>query len=272
MNGEWPCPSEDVVQAAVRLYAGALHKYVAERIPSSLRMLIVSDDVVQDTWLAACRSLHQFEPRGPHALEHWLRRIAHNELLHYARSARALKHGGGRRRTDLEQYARPAGRLVVGGLSYERTPSADVHAHEIADLMPKLVLRLPAGQREAVELYYLAEYSLDEVARQLGCSPAAAHSLIYRGVKKLRDLAGPESKYFSDAGSDASDESKVNRLVSESRSALRGDPSDRSEQRRGEGRAPGFRLGRLSAEGSPRANATALEANGNNAGGAETVA
>jgi RNA polymerase sigma-70 factor (ECF subfamily) len=48
--------------------------------------------------------------------------------------------------------------------------------------------RLPQQQREAVILHYLQGLPLAEVARQLGRSEASAAGLLYRGLKKLREL------------------------------------------------------------------------------------
>jgi RNA polymerase sigma-70 factor (ECF subfamily) len=48
--------------------------------------------------------------------------------------------------------------------------------------------RLPEDQRQAVELHHLKGRPVAEVAEQLGRSPSAVGSLLYRGLKKLREL------------------------------------------------------------------------------------
>ena len=72
----------------------ALRSYVEEKIPERLRATISPDDVLQEVWLSANRTLATFRPDGPHAFDRWLLRIVNNRLLDALRAARTVKRGG----------------------------------------------------------------------------------------------------------------------------------------------------------------------------------
>jgi RNA polymerase sigma-70 factor (ECF subfamily) len=47
---------------------------------------------------------------------------------------------------------------------------------------------LPEGQREALVLHYWQDWTLPEIGRHLGRTPAAVAGLVQRGLKQLRTL------------------------------------------------------------------------------------
>ena len=49
---------------------------------------------------------------------------------------------------------------------------------------------LPEDQRRAVELHYLKGLPVAEVAEQIGRTRPAAVGLLFRGLKRLRELLG----------------------------------------------------------------------------------
>jgi RNA polymerase sigma-70 factor (ECF subfamily) len=54
--------------------------------------------------------------------------------------------------------------------------------------MASALTQLPEDQRTAIELHHLQGLSLAEVAAQLGRPPAAVASLLFRGMKTLRQM------------------------------------------------------------------------------------
>jgi DNA-directed RNA polymerase specialized sigma24 family protein len=53
--------------------------------------------------------------------------------------------------------------------------------------------RLPAGQRQAVEMMKLRELSLKEASAQSGTSVAALKVAVHRGMAALRKAMGPKA-------------------------------------------------------------------------------
>jgi RNA polymerase sigma factor (sigma-70 family) len=100
-------------------------------------------------------------------------------MIIYRRRAIVTLPTRGRRRTRLERAW--ATRERGAGLRVATMP--DVAQRE--DLWRRLAA-LPARQRAALVLRYYEDLSERETAEVLGCSPAAAKSLIARGTQALR--------------------------------------------------------------------------------------
>ena len=58
--------------------------------------------------------------------------------------------------------------------------------------------RLPEDQRTAVELHHLEGYSLVEVGRRMRRSKEAVAGLLFRGLKRLRELLPPGGRVGDD--------------------------------------------------------------------------
>ncbi|QGQ26889.1 sigma-70 family RNA polymerase sigma factor [Gimesia benthica] len=53
---------------------------------------------------------------------------------------------------------------------------------------------LSAAQRQAIELHYLQDWSLERIGQRMNKTKGAVASLIYRGTSKLRELLVNESR------------------------------------------------------------------------------
>jgi RNA polymerase sigma-70 factor (ECF subfamily) len=147
-----------------------------------------ASDVAQQVILQAHEAQLQF--RGTSEVEKlaWLRAILANVLAAAVRrfdtAARAIG-----REESLE-----AG-LELSSSSLERLLAADqtspsqraVRCEELLRLATALT-QLPEDQRRVVELHHLRSLPIAEVAQQMGRTRPAVVGLLYRGVKKLREL------------------------------------------------------------------------------------
>jgi DNA-directed RNA polymerase specialized sigma24 family protein len=125
------------------------------------------EEAFQETLIAALR--HYGELRDPTAVGGWLFSIARHKIVDVARS----RANEATPSEELEQHA---------GLCQDSDPSGGgVWSH---------VAELPAKQREAVALRYLADLSHADIAVAMGTSAAAARRNVFEGLKRLRkDLA-----------------------------------------------------------------------------------
>jgi RNA polymerase sigma-70 factor (ECF subfamily) len=80
-------------------------------------------------------------------------------------------------------------RLLPGGHS---TPSRQAVRQERLLQVARALAFLPEGQRQAVELHYLEERPLAEVADLLGTTRPAVAGLLHRGLKQLRQRLAEE--------------------------------------------------------------------------------
>ncbi len=162
---------QDAFAVLVRRYQAAVYAtayYYAGRYNGA-------DDIVQDAFWAAYRSLPQL--KEPDSFGAWLKgvttRVAANWLRRNAprlRNETPLPH---RRTLSLEE-ARRGGRDVVGDADYERV-------HLAIDALPERY-RLP------VVLRYLQEMSYEEVSRFTGESYDEIRGILNRANKLLREI------------------------------------------------------------------------------------
>lgn len=135
------------------------------RVCSSLVGPEEAEDVVQDTYLQARRSVRQL--RDPATLEAWLYRIAVNAC-----------YGWHRRRRRLSPEA-----IHLDGRAL---PARDVGLLQLIEL-------LPARERTILVLHYGHGYGLDEIAGLLGIKHATVRSIIARTRQHLhRDIREAE--------------------------------------------------------------------------------
>jgi len=131
---------------------------------------VLAEDLVQDAFVRVIGRFHHL--RVPGAFWTYLRRTIvnlHTSLLRHRRVERAY--------------------LEREGRAPSQTGPADLDDRE--DLW-RAVLALPPRQRAAIVLRYYEDLSEREAADVLGCSTAAAKSLIARATEALRAQIGSE--------------------------------------------------------------------------------
>ncbi len=127
-----------------------------------------AEDIAQEAFLAALRSLGRFDARRPFGP--WLHRIVVNRAIDWAR-ARALRREVGEDVTLAEAPERGSGAL--GG-----NPVSDEVMHALAELSPE--------HRAVIVLRYLLEYTPGEIAKLLGVRRGTVNSRLRRGLDQLR--------------------------------------------------------------------------------------
>jgi RNA polymerase sigma-70 factor (ECF subfamily) len=155
----------------VRLYQRRVYG-VALRI---VRAHDVADDVAQEAFLRAWRSLDRFDldrPFGP-----WVCRIAANLALNHVRSPRAREEG----LPDGHAETRAAAPGPLGAL-------LDGEAGRVLD---EALGALPAEQRAVLVLRAREEMSYAEIAEALGISQGTVMSRLHRAREKLSVLLRP---------------------------------------------------------------------------------
>ena len=160
------------IRGAQRGSVADLERLFREHWPRAFRAarLVTGDaaaaeDIAQEAFLAAVRSLDRFDRRRPFGP--WLHRIVVNRAIDFARARRL------RREIDLEAVAEPA--------VSER--SLDSRADEIAVALSSL----GPEQRAVIVLRYLLEYTPGEIAELLGLPRGTVNSRLRRGLDRLEE-------------------------------------------------------------------------------------
>ena len=145
-------------------------------------------DLVQQTLLQALQALDRFQRRSDAELAAWLRQILAHNLANATRDLGRAKRDVARE-CSLEAALEQSSARLEGWLVAEQSsPSQEAQRKEQVLRMAEALGSLPEAQREALTRRYLQSWSLDDIGRHLGRSPAAVAGLIKRGLKQLRLL------------------------------------------------------------------------------------
>src|SRR6266571_2991214 len=182
---------EGVLSADARLVrqlqcgdAEAGRRFVRDYYPGIYRYLLyltgrpeMAEDLTQETFLQAWRSLDRFVVRAP--LGAWLHRIAHREFLQALRSQRPG--------SALDEMAE---------LPAPRT-SGQTEAVELREIMRKL----PIEEREVVALHYLQGYTCEEIAPIIRASVSTVkYRLATARAHLQRELGEGDLTYLNEPG------------------------------------------------------------------------
>ncbi len=146
--------------------------------------------VVQQTLLEAHQAIHAAAKQDVTLKAAWLRQILANNLRDEIR-----KFGTAARDVDREQSLEAAldetsSRLEGWLAAQQPSPSQQVMRQERVLALAEALSRLPQDQRQAVEGHHLKGLALAEVAWQMGRSKGAVAALLFRGLRKLREILG----------------------------------------------------------------------------------
>ncbi|TWT96076.1 ECF RNA polymerase sigma-E factor [Botrimarina colliarenosi] len=164
-----------------------LLRFIERSVPANLQAKVAADDLLQQTYLQVFKSIGSFESKGPGAFFAWLKTIASRKLIDATRS---------RGREQLaKQAGAPAGSASQSGYQSlmgavaEGGPGAGTLAMsgELRGAFQVALANLPDNYREIVQLRYLDDLSLEEVAERLSVSTGAARGLCHRARQALRD-------------------------------------------------------------------------------------
>jgi RNA polymerase sigma-70 factor (ECF subfamily) len=144
--------------------------------------------VVQQTLLEAHLAGRRFaDQSAPHKMA-WLRHVLANNLKDEIRKLGAAARDV-TREVPLEAALDGSSSRLEAWLAAEQSsPSQKAMREERLLALADTLSRLPADQRQAIELHHLQGLPLAEVSGHLGRSKGAVAALLFRGLKKLREL------------------------------------------------------------------------------------
>jgi len=147
-----------------------------------------ASDVVQQTILQAHQARGQFRGTNETEKRAWLRAILANVLAAAGRRFERRARDVGRERS-LEVELELSSARLEGLLAADQTSPSQgaVRCEELLRLAAALAL-LPEDQRRVVELHHLKGLPMAEVAGQMGRTGPAVVGLLFRGLRKLREL------------------------------------------------------------------------------------
>ena len=172
-------------------YYERVRKIVRLRLGARLRERVDSGDILQETFLAAVRSIESFEMREEASLINWLSRLAERQII-----AAADYHGAKKRdsRRDVPLTSGTGDSQTVSvrlGLEDGRVPRPldSVADAEEQARVESCLERLPEEYRELILLRNYADASWESVAEETGRPSAAAARMMHaRALVELGKL------------------------------------------------------------------------------------
>jgi RNA polymerase sigma-70 factor, ECF subfamily len=175
----------------LELYQGYLALLARLQLGRRVQGKVDVSDLIQETFMAACRAFPAFRGGNEGELTAWLRQILAHQL------ARAIRHYYGTQRRDLQleqQLVQDLDRSSAWlGQSLEAphsSPSEQAARREQAVLLARAMEQLPNDYREAIILRHLEGLPFDKVAYRMGRSTDSVKKLWARGLGQLRRLVG----------------------------------------------------------------------------------
>lgn len=141
----------------------------------------VADDITQDTFVRAYRSLGKFELGRP--LRPWLTRIAVNLAINYL-------NGVANREEPLPADDGPQGPVEgrLAASSLDANPERSLQSQELAQDLGRAVARLTQEQRTVFLLKVVEEMRYEEIAKLLGISEGTVMSRLSRARGRLKGM------------------------------------------------------------------------------------
>ncbi|MCP3964067.1 MAG: sigma-70 family RNA polymerase sigma factor [bacterium] len=139
-----------------------------------------ADDVVQEAFLRAFRSLHRFDERSRFGT--WLHRITVNCAMdHLRRSNREAS----RRQPQADET------ILERQVSHEPGPERLAESGQIELQVERALGTLSPIERSAFVLRHFEHQSIAEIGHQLGARSSATKHAVFRAVRKLRRELAP---------------------------------------------------------------------------------
>lgn len=160
----------EAVSELYRRYADLIYRYIVYRVGDSS----TAEDLLGDVFVRALERLPEYRELG-RPFEAWLYSIAHSKVIDYYRRQKVRKTVVLHEELMAAEAAEPH-QLVVQRDDLQRAWGA--------------VAELTDDQQQVVTLRFLANYSIAEVAAQLGKTEGAIKSLQNRALATLRRLLG----------------------------------------------------------------------------------
>ena len=180
--------SDESDDQALLRYRDYLRLLASTQLGFRLRAKLDASDVAQQVILRAHEARAQFRGASEAEKLAWLRAILANVLAAVARRFDAAVRDVGQERSlegDLELSSSRLAYLIAAD---QTSPSQGAERCEDLLRLAAALARLPRDQREVVELHHLKGLTVAKVATEMGRTRPAVVGLLFRGLKKLREL------------------------------------------------------------------------------------
>src|SRR3954471_4954844 len=178
-------PEVTNAKGTVDRFRDYLHLLARLQLHGEMRGQVDPSDVVQEALIKAHQKMEQFRGQNEAELAAWLRRILANTLIDALRKNQRQAAVLRNLEAELDQSS---ARLEAWLAVHQASPSEVVIRQEQLLRLATALAELPEDQRTAVELHYLREAPLAEIAAAMHRTEPSVAGLLRRGLEKLRGL------------------------------------------------------------------------------------
>ncbi|WP_417847267.1 sigma-70 family RNA polymerase sigma factor [Thalassoglobus sp.] len=144
-----------------------------------------ASDVVQQTFLSACKKVNDFQGKSEQEFVAWIYQIHRHNIQDLLR-----EHLGAEKRNLRKERSNDF--REVPSNHDQSSPSQQAIKLEQSQSLAELIHQLPTDQKSAVQMRHLEGKTLEEIAAKLGRTSQAVASLLKRGLENLRKLSTPD--------------------------------------------------------------------------------
>ena len=158
----------------------------------ALRQKADSDDLLQETFLTASQSLEEFRGKDSGSFTRWLQVIAARRVCDAYRRYLGAQKRAAHREVSLDQMMNLASgstdRLAAQFAAPTANPSHGARQDEMLVALANAMAELPEHYQKVIDLRFIRECSLDQIAAEMGRSKGAVMMLLARAVERLRTI------------------------------------------------------------------------------------
>jgi len=151
---------------------------------------------MQQSYMDVFLHFERYEQHSDAAAAEWIAQIAENNLRDAIRMLETDMRGGGHKRMQVsvdDSYVA----LFDAVMASDSTPSRRAARNEMRSLLERAVSELPETYRLVVRMFDIEGRSMEETSRAVGRSAAACYMIRARAHRRLGELMGAPSNYFS---------------------------------------------------------------------------
>jgi RNA polymerase sigma-70 factor (ECF subfamily) len=181
----------------LELYRNYLGLLARTQIDLHVQGRVDASDLVQETFLDACRDFGQFRGSTEREWVAWLRQVLIYNLARVVQKQVVAQKRNARREVSLQEHLaaleHSSGRIEAALVGRHSSPSGHAQRRERAALVADHLAQLSADYREVIVLRNLEGLPFAEVARRMGRSAGAVRILWVRAVDQLRHCLEAEA-------------------------------------------------------------------------------
>ncbi|TWU03686.1 RNA polymerase sigma factor [Neorhodopirellula pilleata] len=178
---------ESALEAFLLTHYQWLDQYIQRRIPANQKGRINSEDIIQEVYLRVFRNLPSFRAEGREQLFAWLQTIARNTLFDAFRKHR--RDGKVTNEADAPAQNEDNINHLIEEFAVSSDPRSSqcLRVKELRQAFYVALGGLPEEYRQVIEMLYLQQLELPDVAERLGKSEGSIRGIRTRARQQLRE-------------------------------------------------------------------------------------